>query len=207
MPASLQECQKYQNTHGDLVEKIRTIQRSGLEVMGGFIVGFDNDPREIFELQFDFIQRTGIAAAMVGLLSALPKTQLYHRLLGEGRLEAATTGNNTEAVLNFVPKLDREFLIDGYRRLMRTLYEPNTYYRRVLTFLGEYRPNGPKLRLTLLDVEALFKSLWIMGVLHHGRRAFWKYLATVLIRYPRKLPNAISLAVHGFHFRMVAKGL
>ena len=169
VPASLQECQKYQNTHGDLVEMIRTIQRSGLEVMGGFIVGFDNDPREIFELQFDFIQKTGIAAAMVGLLSALPKTQLYHRLLGEGRLDAVTTGNNTEAVLNFIPKLDREFLIDGYRRLMRTLYEPTTYYRRVLTFLAEYRPSGPKLPLTLRDVRAFVKSLWIMGVLHHGR--------------------------------------
>jgi radical SAM superfamily enzyme YgiQ (UPF0313 family) len=207
VPASLQECQKYQNTHGDLVEMIRTIQRSGLEVMGGFIVGFDNDPREIFELQFDFIQKTGIAAAMVGLLSALPKTRLYHRLLGEGRLDAATTGNNTEAVLNFIPKLDREFLIDGYRRLMRTLYEPTTYYRRVLTFLAEYRPSGPKLPLTLGDVRAFFKSLWIMGVLHRGRRAFWKYLATVLVRHPRKLPSAMLLAIHGFHYRMVAKGL
>ena len=207
VPESLQECQKYQNTHGDLVEMIRTIQRSGLEVMGGFIIGFDNDPREIFELQFDFIQKTGIAAAMVGLLSALPKTQLYHRLLGEGRLEATTTGNNTEAVLNFVPKLDREFLLDGYRRLMRTLYEPTIYYRRVLVFLGEYRPSGPKLRLTTRDVRAFFKSLWIMGVLHRGRRAFWKYLATVLVRHPRKLPSAMLLAIHGFHYRMVAKGL
>jgi radical SAM superfamily enzyme YgiQ (UPF0313 family) len=207
VPASLQECQKYQNTHGDLAEKIRTIQRSGLEVMGGFIVGFDHDPKEIFQLQFDFIQKTGIAAAMVGLLSALPKTQLYHRLLREGRLEEATTGNNTEAVLNFVPKLDKEFLINGYKRLMWTLYEPRNYYRRVLTFLAEYRPQGPKLRLTLQDVRAFMKSLWIIGVLHRGRRAFWAYLATVLVRYPRKLPSAIALAIHGFHYRMVAKGL
>ena len=124
-----------QNTHGDLAEKIRTIQRAGLEVKGGFIIGFDHDPREIFELQFDFIQRTGIASAMVGLLSALPKTQLYQRLLGEGRLDTTTTGNNTEAVLNFIPKLDRDFLVEGYRRLMATLYEPSTYYRRVLVFL------------------------------------------------------------------------
>jgi hypothetical protein len=175
--------------------------------MGGFIVGFDNDPREIFQLQFDFIQKSGIAAAMVGLLTALPKTQLYHRLLGEGRLDTAATGNNTEAVLNFVPKLDRDFLLDGYRRLMKTLYEPTTYYRRVLTFLNEYRPSGPKLRLTMRDVEAFMKSLWIMGVLHRGRRAFWKYLAIVLVRHPRKLPNAIALAIHGFHYRMVAKGL
>ena len=146
VPESLREAQKYQNTHGDLVEMVRTVQRSGMEVMGGFIVGFDNDPQDIFQLQYDFIQKTGIAAAMVGLLTALPKTQLYHRLLGEGRLDTVTTGNNTEAVLNFMPKLDKEFLISGYKRLMWTLYEPTTYYRRVLTFLGEYRPRGPKLR-------------------------------------------------------------
>ena len=207
VPETLREAQKYQNTHGDLAEKIRIVQRSGMEVMGGFIIGFDNDPKDIFQLQFDFIQKTGIAAAMVGLLTALPKTQLYHRLLGEGRLDTASTGNNTEAVLNFIPKLDREFLVSGYKRLMWTLYEPTTYYRRVLTFLGEYRPRGPRLRLTLQDVRPFLKSLWIMGVLHKGRRAFWKYLATVLLRHPRKLPPAIALAIHGFHYRMVAKRL
>ncbi len=207
VPESLREAQKYQNTHGDLVEMVKTVQRSGMEVMGGFIVGFDNDPQEIFQLQYDFIQKTGIPAAMVGLLTALPKTQLYHRLLGEGRLDTVTTGNNTEAVLNFIPKLDKEFLISGYKRLMWTLYEPTTYYRRVLTFLGEYRPRGPKLRLTLSDIRAFLRSLWMMGVLHRGRRAFWKYLATVLIRHPRKLPPAIALAIHGFHYRMVAKRL
>ena len=126
VPESLREAQKYQNTHGDLAEKIRIVQRSGMEVMGGFIIGFDNDPQEIFELQYDFIQKTGISNAMVGLLTALPKTQLYHRLLGEGRLDTKSSGNNTEAVLNFVPKLDRDFLIANYKRLMKTLYEPAT---------------------------------------------------------------------------------
>jgi radical SAM superfamily enzyme YgiQ (UPF0313 family) len=207
VPASLEECRKVQNSHGDLADKVRTIQRSGLQVMGGFIVGFDHDPQNIFQLQFDFIQKTGIATAMVGLLTALPKTRLYNRLLGEGRLDTATTGNNTEAVLNFRSQLDREFLTDGYKRLMRTLYEPGTYYRRVLTFLAEYRPRGPKLRLTLNDLQAFAKSLWMMGILHRGRRAFWKYLATVLVRHPHKLPAAIRLAIHGFHYRMVAQGL
>jgi radical SAM superfamily enzyme YgiQ (UPF0313 family) len=207
VPESLREAQKYQNTHGDLAEMIKTVQRSGMEVMGGFIVGFDNDPQEIFQLQYDFIQKTGIAAAMVGLLTALPKTQLYHRLLGEGRLDTKSTGNNTEAVLNFIPKLDREFLINNYKRLMWTLYEPSTYYRRVLTFLNEYGPRGPTLKLTLDDFLAFFRTLWVMGVLHRGRRAFWKYFATVLLRYPRKLPKGIALAIHGFHYRMVAQRL
>jgi len=207
VPESLREAQKYQNTHGDLAEKIRIVQRSGMEVMGGFIIGFDNDPKEIFELQYDFIQKTGISNAMVGLLTALPKTQLYQRLLGEGRLDTKSSGNNTEAVLNFIPKLDRDFLVSNYKSLMKTLYEPATYYRRVLTFLNEYGPRGPKLKLTGEDIYAFFRSLWMMGVLHRGRRAFWKYLATILVRHPNKLPKAIALAIHGFHFRMVAQRL
>jgi radical SAM superfamily enzyme YgiQ (UPF0313 family) len=206
-PASLVECKKNQNARRDMAESIRVIQRSGLEVMGGFIVGFDNDPRDIFDLQFNFIQRTGIATAMVGLLTALPKTQLYHRLLGEGRLDATATGNNTEAVLNFIPKLDRQYLTDGYRKLMNALYEPRNYYQRVLTFLAEYRPSGPKVPLTRDDLRAFVRSLWTMGILHNGRCAFWKYLVTVLARHPQKLPSAIALAIHGFHYRMVAKAL
>ncbi len=204
---SLLECNKKQNLGRDLSEAIRTIQRSGLEVMGGFIVGFDSDPREIFELLFDFIQRTGVAAAMVGLLTALPKTRLYLRLLGEGRLSANATGNNTEAVLNFVPKLDREFLLAGYRQLMKTLYEPRTYYQRALTFLSQHQPRGPRMPLTWNNLRALARSLWTMGVLHRGRLAFWKYLATVAMRHPRQFHSAISLAIHGFHYRKVAKAL
>lgn len=206
-PTSLMECNKKQNVGRDLSEAIRTIQRSGLEVMGGFIVGFDNDPREIFDLLFEFIQRTGVATAMVGLLTALPKTRLYHRLLGEGRLDTSSTGNNTEAVLNFVPRLDREFLLNGYRQLMKTLYEPRAYYQRVLTFLSEYRPRGPRRPLTWNNLRALARSMWTMGVLHKGRLAFWKYLTAVATRHPRQFQSAITLAIHGFHYRKVAKAL
>lgn len=204
---SLVECNKMQNVGRDLSEAIRAIQRSGMEVMGGFIVGFDNDPCEIFDVLFDFIQRNGVAKAMVGLLTALPKTRLYHRLLGEGRLSASSTGNNTEAVLNFIPKLDREFLLNGYRQLMKSLYEPRTYYQRVLTFLAEHPPRGRGQTLRWSDLRAFARSLWTMGVLHRGRLAFWKFLAAVATRHPRQLHQAISLAIHGFHYRMVAKAL
>lgn len=128
---SLRECHKLQNVKRDLVLAVRTIQGFGLEVMGGFIVGFDNDPADIFQRQFEFIQRSGVVTAMVGLLTALPRTKLHERLGREGRLDGASTGNNTQAVLNFKPVLDRNFLIEGYRQLMKKLYEPRAYYRRV----------------------------------------------------------------------------
>ena len=141
-PESLQECHKLQNKGRDLVQTVQSIQRAGLEVMGGFIVGFDSDRQDIFKQQFDFIQRSGVVTAMVGLLSALPQTRLYQRLKKEGRLEADSTGNNTEAVLNFKPKLNREFLQSGYRDLMKKLYEPKAYYQRIRIFLRNHRPQG-----------------------------------------------------------------
>src|SRR5262249_16005210 len=116
-------------------------------------------------------------------------------------------GKNREGVINFIRKRDREFVMGNYKRLMKTLYEPATYYRRVLTFLDEYGPRGPKLKLTGEDFYAFFRTLWMKGFLHRGRRAFWKYFATILMRYPNKLPKAIALAIHGFHLRMVAQRL
>ncbi len=123
---SLEECRKLQNRGRDLVETVKTLQRLGLEVMGGFIIGFDNDKHDIFKRQFEFIQRSGVVTAMVGLLTALPETRLYRRLMKEGRIEAETTGNNTDAVLNFKPKLEKKFLVAGYRELMKKLYEPRS---------------------------------------------------------------------------------
>ena len=110
--------------------------------MGGFIVGFDNDTLDIFQRQFDFIQRSGVVTAMVGLLTALPETRLYRRLMKEGRLEAESTGNNTQAALNFRPKLGRDFFLNGYRELMKQLYEPRNYYQRIRTFLAHNRPRA-----------------------------------------------------------------
>jgi radical SAM superfamily enzyme YgiQ (UPF0313 family) len=201
---SLEECRKLQNRGRNLVEAVQTIQRAGLEVMGGFIVGFDSDPTDIFKRQFEFIQRSGVVTAMVGLLTALPKTRLYQRLVSEGRLEAESSGNNTEAVLNFKTKLSREFLQSGYRELMRKLYEPKIYYQRVRTFLENHRPTGPVIALTRDDLLAFFRSFWLLGVWHRGRRAYWRFFWSTLLRRPRQFPRAIELAILGYHFRRVA---
>lgn len=204
---SLLECSKVQNTRRDLVASVRKLHQSGLEVMGGFIVGFDQDKADIFERQLGFIREAGVVTAMVGLLNALPKTRLAERLEREGRLLTHSTGNNLDAVLNFVPRLDRSLLIDGYRRLVRELYNPREYYARIRTFLRDYRPSGPRYRATTDDVMAFFRSLWMMGVAARGRTEFWKFLATTLWRHPRALSEALTLAISGHHFRRVAAGL
>jgi radical SAM superfamily enzyme YgiQ (UPF0313 family) len=204
---SLAECGKVQNRDRDLVAAVKTMQRAGLEVMGGFIVGFDNDQPNVFERQWAFIQETGIVTAMVGLLNALPKTRLFTRLSAEGRILQKTTGNNLDAVLNFVSRTDRDVLLDGYRSLVTQLYAPKSYYRRIAAFLREYQPSGPRTRPTHGDVSAFFKSLWVLGVRSRGRRAYWSFLVRSLLFHRRKFTEAMSLAILGHHFRKVAESL
>ena len=204
---SLLECAKVQNAKRDMLTAVKTIQKSGLEVMGGFIVGFDSDKPNIFERQIKFIQEAGVVTAMVGLLQALPGTRLFSRLRQEGRILHDASGNNVEANLNFVPKLDREILVEGYRSLVKRLYTPRMYYQRILTFLREYRPQGQGIHLSWGDVKAFLKSLWIMGVLSRGRRQYWKFLTKALLFHRRAFPEAMTLAIIGYHFRRVASAL
>ena len=204
---SLLECGKVQNAKCDMLSAIKAIQKSGLEVMGGFIVGFDNDKPNIFERQIRFIQEAGVVTAMVGLLQALPGTRLFSRLRQEGRILHDASGNNVEASLNFVPKLDREVLVEGYRSLVKRLYTPRMYYWRILTFLREYRPQGQGIHLSWRDVKAFIKSLWVMGVLSRGRRQYWKFLTKALLFHRRAFPEAMTLAIIGYHFRRVASAL
>jgi radical SAM superfamily enzyme YgiQ (UPF0313 family) len=204
---SLKECHKLQNTRRDLIESIKTIQHAGMEAMAGFIVGFDNDRDDIFHRQFEFIQRSGVVTAMVGLLTALPQTALYKRLMREGRIESETTGNNTSAVLNFTPKLPREFLINGYRELMNKLYEPRVYNKRIRTFLENHKPCGPKLPLMANDVKALFRTIWALGFWHRGRIAFWDLFFRTLFERPKQFRHAMELSIVGHHFRRVARSL
>jgi radical SAM superfamily enzyme YgiQ (UPF0313 family) len=206
--AALVECHKVQNQGRDLVAAVQTLQRNGLQVMGGFIVGFDSDREDIFKRQFEFIQRSGVVTAMVGLLNALPQTRLYLRLQREGRLETKSSGNNTDATLNFQPKLDREFLESGYRELMKELYEPRAYYQRIRTFLQHHRPAGrPSLRLSWADFCAFLKSFWLLGIWYRGRVAYWRFFWSTLLKRPAQFREAIELAIIGYHFRRVAKEL
>jgi len=206
-PASLKECHKVQNTRRDMIDAVHTIQDAGMEVMGGFIVGFDNDTPDIFERQFEFIQKAGVVTAMVGLLQVVPRTRLYRRLAKEGRLLGESLGDNTRAALNFRPKLDREFLVHNYRKLMHNLYEPEVYYQRIRAFLDRHKPHGPRVQVSWPELNALFKSMWLMGVVHRGRRAYWRFITSTLRHHPAQFGLAMTLAIYGHHFRKVAKTL
>ncbi|MFU8829034.1 MAG: B12-binding domain-containing radical SAM protein [Phycisphaerales bacterium] len=205
--ASLRECNKVQNTKRDLVESVRKIHQAGLQVMAGFIVGFDADRADVFERQKRFIQEAGVVTAMVGLLTALPGTRLFTRLTSEGRIVGQSTGNNLDAVLNFEPTLDRTVLVDGYRHLVKDLYAPRQYYQRVRRFLEDYRPSPASGRVSRSDIRAFLSSIWVVGIAHKGRREYWKLMAGSLIRSPRTFRQAAELAIRGHHFRLIAASL
>jgi radical SAM superfamily enzyme YgiQ (UPF0313 family) len=204
---SLKSCGKIQNTGKDLKEKVKLLQRNGLEVKGGFIVGFDTDTSGTFERMIDFIQDSGIVTAMVGLLHALPKTKLYQKLKKEGRILNAATGNNTDSSLNFIPVINKEILIEGYKRILSTIYSPKNYYSRVITYLNEYIEfvDGSKMSLKT-KINAISKSIWLMGLREKGKMHFWKLIIWTLFHKPKLLAEAITQSIYGYHFRTVLLG-
>jgi len=202
---SLAECSKNQNKGRDLVESVKLLQRAGLQVQGGFIVGFDSDPPSIFQQQIDFIQKSGIVTAMVGLLQAPPGTRLYERMQKEGRLVNEMSGDNVDGSTNIIPKMGLEPLRKGYRKLLSQIYAPKFYYERVLTFLREYHPPEIRFHLDPQYILAFGRSIYKLGIRGVERVQYWRLFFWTLFRRPRLFPLAITLAIMGFHFRQVAE--
>lgn len=201
---SLQECHKRQNNNRDLLRSVKKIQESGLQVSGGFIVGFDSDSKGIFQQQIDFIQQSGIVTAMVGLLNAPKNTRLYNRLKAENRLTVEATGNNTDSSMNFIPKMDYNELIEGYNMVIHSIYTEKPYYKRIRRFLLNYKAAHKKQRrINFPNVAGFFKSILIIGIINKGRREFWKFLFWTLFRRPELFMEAITYTVYGYHFRTV----
>ena len=201
---SLKETQKYQNTRKPLVEAVQTLIDSGLEVSGGFIVGFDNDTEDIFQRQIDFIEQAEIPWAMVGTLTAIPATQLWRRLEKEGRILGFADGDQFGRP-NFKTKMDPEVLYQGYLRLLAHLYKPENYYRRVLDVIArQERANHPNLHASNYPVFKIFllsiMTMFRLGVVSEYRQHFWTFIATVLKKHPRKYVQALINAVTGHHF-------
>jgi len=202
---SLTECHKTQNKNRDLLESIAIIHRSGLQVMGGFIVGFDSDTPSIFQRQVDFIQKSGIVTAMVGMLQAPPGTRLFDRLQRESRVIDTFSGDNVDGTTNIIPRMGMEPLLDGYRSIMKQIYSPRNYYRRVRTLLKELKApeiNGP------IDTQrflSIFRSAFRLGVLGKERFRYWHLMLWTLIRKPRLMPLAITLSIYGYHYRRICE--
>lgn len=203
---SLTECGKYQNKNRDLVASVQKLQKAGLQIQGGFIVGFDNDPLSIFENQIKFIQNSGIVTAMVGLLHAPPGTRLYKRLKKEDRIKHEFSGNNTDFAINFVPKMQMQNLLEGYNNIISTIYAPRQYCERVITFLKNYHPvNFSGFRLQFAELCAFIKSIFLIGLRDAGKRYYWKLMLWTLFKKPRLFHMSVTLAIYGYHFRKIVE--
>jgi radical SAM superfamily enzyme YgiQ (UPF0313 family) len=181
------------------------MQRAGLQVQGGFIVGFDGDTDSIFQRQIDFIQKSGIVTAMVGLLQAPAGTRLYQRLKQEGRLLGHMSGDNVDGTTNIIPSMDIDVLHEGYRNIMRHIYSHKHYYERVKTFLREYRAPKIEIPLDFQRFLAFFRSNIRLGILGKERFHYWRLLLWTLFRRPELFSLAITLAIHGRHFRKICE--
>ncbi len=200
---ALRECGKAQNLRRSLSESVLAIQGSGLAVMGGFIIGFDNDPPDVFQKQVNFIQKNGIVTAMIGLLTAIPGTRLYTRLEEEGRMLFKSSGDNTDVdgSLNFITRMDRTKIIEGYRWVMNSVYSPEMYYNRILAFLRTYRPRA-KTYLENSDLMIFARSLWYLGIVDNkSRNYYWKLLRKALSNYSDAFGEIVTMEIYGYHFR------
>jgi len=201
---SLHACNKVQNKNRDLLESVKKIQKAGLQVSGGFIVGFDSDSPSVFQRQIDFIQQSGIVSAMVGLLNAPKNTKLYDQLKAENRLTTEATGNNTDLSMNFIPKMNYDELLEGYKKIIENIYTSKPYYKRLRQLLLNY--NNLYTRKTKIDfplLRAFFKSVFIIGFLNKGRSEYWKLIVWTLFHRPESIVDAITYTVYGYHFRTI----
>ena len=201
---SLGYCNKVQNRNRDLLDSVKKIQRAGILVSGGFIVGFDSDTPTVFQRQIDFIQQSGIVSAMVGLLNAPRNTRLYRQLEEEKRLKSEYTGNNTDFSMNFIPKMDYALIQEGYHKIIHNIYSTKPYYARVKQLLLNYnRLFKGKRKLSFSLLKAFLKSLLVIGLLNKGRTEYWKLILWTFFRRPGLIVDAITFSVYGYHFRKI----
>ncbi|MBF0413833.1 MAG: B12-binding domain-containing radical SAM protein [Desulfamplus sp.] len=201
----LTECHKTQNKNRDLLESVSIIQRSGLQVMGGFIVGFDSDKPSIFQKQIDFIQKSGIVTAMVGMLQAPPGTRLFDRLQRESRVVNTFSGDNVDGTTNIIPQMGIDSLLDGYRTIMKQIYSPKNYYQRIRTLLKELKRPEIKQPVNFQRFLSVFRSAFRLGLLGKERFQYWRLMFWTMIRKPGLMPVAITLSIYGYHYRKICE--
>jgi radical SAM superfamily enzyme YgiQ (UPF0313 family) len=196
-PASLAEAGKKQNLRIEPARAVSILTAAGLEVFAGFIVGFDEDGEEIFDLQIRFLADLPVPRAMVGMLSALPGTALWRRLEGEGRLRRASSGDQFDRP-NFTPRMPEERLVAGYRRILAEIYSAEAYYRRCRIQIERAPARSSPLRAG--SARALARAVWRLGLRGPRRAHFWRLAWHGLRRGTGAFARAITLAILGEHF-------
>jgi radical SAM superfamily enzyme YgiQ (UPF0313 family) len=193
---ALRAAGKTQNLKLAPAEGVATLTRAGLEVMAGFIVGFDSDDEAVLGAQRRFLAAAPIPLAMVGLLTALPGTALAKRLAREGRLRTTSDGENF-ARQNFEPRMDEVTLLTAYAALLADTYAPASYLARCLAYLALAPvPTG---RVRAGGLAIALRAMLRLGILGPRRRLFWRLVAAAVMRSPRHLSWAIEKAIQGEH--------
>jgi radical SAM superfamily enzyme YgiQ (UPF0313 family) len=207
--ATLESVGKRQNTRSDILASVEAIQRKGMEVSSGFIVGFDGDREDIFDRQIRFIQQAAIPTAMVGMLTALPNTRLHARLSEEGRLlDHSGGGNNTHDLeLNFRPRMDAGLLRRGYKRVLAEIYTPRNYFARCLALLCRMKRQKASVRKVGRSELRAFGYSLIRQSFSRYSFSYWSYLLRALILRPLMAAEIVTLAVKGHHFFTMTRGL
>ncbi len=199
----LRGMKKSQNTRMSQLEAVRRIQKAGLEVSGGFIIGSDGENEQVFDGLFDFIQQAGIPVPMPGLLTVIKGTDLYKRLETEGRLRSDSNGNNVyQRSFNFTPQLDERFLVEGYKDLVSRLYDPENYYARCRTLQHTVGPSNYKRGFSINDLAILGRSLG-RQMFREGGWEYLKYVTETALTNPRYIGTAFAHAIKFDHFRKI----
>jgi len=207
-PEGLKETGKIQNLNSDMEQSIRTIQRHGMEVMAGFIIGFDNDKEDIFDRQIAFIQRNAIPKAMIGFLNALPGTRLYQRLMTEGRILKASLGNNTHSMtINFKTIMAPVRLKEGYKKILASIYDFNlkNYFARCSRFLDniEYTDYFQR-KISFKEIKILFRSIYFQLFTPYGFQ-YLKFIFRNMVKHPHIFGEAVTLSISGHHFHTITQ--
>lgn len=201
--ASLREAQKMQNTHQDILASVRTVYSHGMDIFAGFIVGFDNDTVATFDRQYRFILNSGIQAAMIGLLTAAPKTPLYERLQREGRvIPDANASDNTKLGTNVIPKgMTYDEMVSGYRELYQRLFDDRGIAQRITNKLRYLRDPVLPHRYGVREALPILRRFVQYGLLPGGVRRFWHFLRSVPWLRPRLVQVAVEDWIVGLAMR------
>ncbi len=215
--ATLANINKNQNVKENMIESIKRIQSKRIMVMGGFIIGFDTDTEDIFDRQIDFVQKAGIPIAMVGLLGAMPNTQLYRRLKKENRIigNGWHSYNNIDLCLNFTPRMDEQTLIEGYKRVIAEIYSPRRWFERNLKLLEHFsqKPSPRTVKIFKDDATLRHKVTCITKDLFFFLKQIFSSYGLEYIRFmiqARKVNRANFLSGVAFagtfpHYHSIAK--